>query len=123
MKNNDSKTKTFLLGALIGGTIGAVTALLFAPKSGRELRRDIVDTTTEMYDKTTDLLNESKQKFENLKDAAKRQADSLLHKASEFYEDVNGQIATSTESIQQRFESLKDAAKTGAEVFKTELKQ
>jgi len=31
----------FLLGALAGGLLGSITALLFAPKSGKELRGDI----------------------------------------------------------------------------------
>ena len=31
----------FLKGLLLGGTIGAVLALLYAPKSGREMREDI----------------------------------------------------------------------------------
>ncbi|MGH2119773.1 YtxH domain-containing protein, partial [Aerococcus sp. L_32] len=34
-------TGSFLLGAIIGGTAGAVAALLFAPKSGREFRDDL----------------------------------------------------------------------------------
>ncbi|MCL2039654.1 MAG: YtxH domain-containing protein [Bacteroidetes bacterium] len=123
MKDDTSKVKTFLLGALIGGTVGAVTALLFAPKSGRELRRDIVDSTTDMYDKANDLIQEAKQKTNNIVDSVKRQADSFLHKVGDYYEDANGQISTSTESVQQRFESLKDAARTGADAFKTELKK
>ncbi|MBD2867525.1 YtxH domain-containing protein [Paenibacillus arenilitoris] len=35
------QTKGFLLGALAGGVIGSVTALLLAPKAGKELRQDI----------------------------------------------------------------------------------
>ncbi|MDQ4121114.1 MAG: YtxH domain-containing protein [Acidobacteriota bacterium] len=35
---------------LIGGGIGAVVALLFAPKSGAELREDIADTTRKGVD-------------------------------------------------------------------------
>ena len=123
MRDNNSKAKTFLLGALIGGAVGAVTALLFAPKSGKELRRDIVDSTTEMYDKANDLIQESKQKAQNIIESAKRQADSILYRTSEFANDANDHIATSTESVQQRFESLKDAAKTGSEALKAELKK
>ncbi len=33
----------FFIGAFVGGLIGAVLALLFAPKSGVELRQDIID--------------------------------------------------------------------------------
>ena len=123
MRNNDSKAKTFLLGALFGGVIGAATALLFAPKSGKELRRDIADTTADMYDKATDLVIESKQKAQHFIDSAKQQADSILHKTSDYFNDVNEQITTSTESVQQRFEHLKDAAKASSEVFKSELKK
>ncbi|MFD2046358.1 YtxH domain-containing protein [Ornithinibacillus salinisoli] len=34
-------SKDFLIGTLIGGAVGASLALLFAPKSGKELRGDI----------------------------------------------------------------------------------
>ena len=36
-----SKSGGFLLGAFIGASAAAVTALLFAPKSGKELREDL----------------------------------------------------------------------------------
>ena len=36
---------------LIGAGIGATLALLFAPKSGRELRRDIADASKKTYRK------------------------------------------------------------------------
>jgi len=35
------KALNFTLGALIGGVIGAVTALLYAPSSGKALRLDL----------------------------------------------------------------------------------
>ena len=123
MRDNNSKAKTFLLGALIGGAVGAVTALLFAPKRGRELRQDIIDSTNEMYDKAADLVNEGKQKAQHIIDTAKKQADNILNKTSEFYDDASDRITASTESVQQRFENLKDAAKSGAEAFKSELKK
>lgn len=37
------QTKGFLLGALAGGVVGSITALLLAPKPGKELRQDISD--------------------------------------------------------------------------------
>lgn len=39
------KTVSFLIGATIGGIIGAAAALLFAPLSGRDLRIQIGDRT------------------------------------------------------------------------------
>ncbi len=37
------RTLSFFVGALVGGLIGAITALLLAPSSGRELRAQISD--------------------------------------------------------------------------------
>lgn len=37
------RTLSFCVGTLVGGLIGAITALLFAPSSGRELRTQISD--------------------------------------------------------------------------------
>ena len=47
--DNISTRLTYLL---IGGGIGAVIALLFAPKSGHELRGDIADATRKGIDRS-----------------------------------------------------------------------
>ncbi|MGV3487537.1 MAG: YtxH domain-containing protein [Tuberibacillus sp.] len=39
-KDKSTNTGSFILGAVIGGLVGAATALLLAPKSGKELRGD-----------------------------------------------------------------------------------
>ncbi len=53
--SNKKAVKSFLWGTLAGAITGAVTALLFAPKSGRELRGDISDTALKVGEKTADL--------------------------------------------------------------------
>jgi gas vesicle protein len=45
--------KTFVIGAVVGGVLGAVTALLLAPKSGKELRADISEQAGAIGEKTT----------------------------------------------------------------------
>src|SRR5690606_3572529 len=47
-----SETKQAIKGIFIGGVIGAAAALLLAPKSGRELRKDIRDRYSTVQDKT-----------------------------------------------------------------------
>lgn len=42
-----------LLGLLIGGLAGVVTALLLAPQSGKQTRDQIEDATIELRDRTT----------------------------------------------------------------------
>ena len=44
-QDRGDSVSTRLTYLLIGGGIGAVIALLFAPKSGQELREDIADAT------------------------------------------------------------------------------
>src|SRR5215212_3065434 len=51
-RQGGSDVSTRLTYLLIGGGIGAVLALLFAPKSGTELRGDIADVTRKGIDKT-----------------------------------------------------------------------
>ena len=51
-RRGGSDVSTRLTYLLIGGGIGAVLALLFAPKSGSELRGDIADVTRKGIDKT-----------------------------------------------------------------------
>lgn len=46
----------FLAGAVVGGLAGAVLALLFAPKSGKELRRDLADTSEDLIAKAKEML-------------------------------------------------------------------
>ncbi|HKP72425.1 MAG TPA: YtxH domain-containing protein, partial [Pyrinomonadaceae bacterium] len=43
---------------LLGGAVGALAALLFAPKSGRELRGDIADVTRQGVDRARERAGE-----------------------------------------------------------------
>jgi len=55
-QNRKEKSQNnFLLGALIGGLAGAAAALLFTPKSGKELRNSINQQTDTLKDRTVHL--------------------------------------------------------------------
>ena len=96
MSNNtdvvNSYTKGFFLGTLIGGAAGAIVALLLAPKSGRELRRDIADKSGEIYgkaadyledaqDEVRDIVNQGRAKVGRIVSGAKKQTESILASA------------------------------------------
>ncbi len=55
MNKEKSKTGMKLSYSLIGGGIGVILALLFAPKAGDELRSDIADATRKGMNKTEGL--------------------------------------------------------------------
>lgn len=47
--------KSFLFGAVSGAALGAAAALLFAPKPGKALRKDLADTAQFVGAKTADI--------------------------------------------------------------------
>ncbi len=69
--------KGFLIGTLFGGLVGGMTALLFAPKAGHKLRKDIARKCCEVSDKTQDLVC-----------GVSDQAKQLVEKAREIAEDA-----------------------------------
>ncbi|WP_256760029.1 YtxH domain-containing protein [Cohnella sp. WQ 127256] len=63
---NKKAVKSFLWGTLTGAIAGAVTALLFAPKPGRELRGDIAETAQKVGEKTVDLSRQAGSAVQSL---------------------------------------------------------
>ena len=72
----------FFKGFLFGGLIGAVAALLLAPKTGREMREDISRRSRELKDdveleleqavkRAEEILAENQQRLENFKNETK----------------------------------------------------
>jgi len=57
------KVRTVLVPFLAGGLMGAGVALLLAPKSGRELRKDIRDLAASTGDTITTTVEKGKQLY------------------------------------------------------------
>ena len=51
---SDNDGGNFLAGFLVGATIGAIAALLLAPKSGRELREALTEEGRKLRDRAVD---------------------------------------------------------------------
>jgi gas vesicle protein len=71
---------------LVGAGIGAVLALLFAPKSGEELRSDIADATRKGIDKSKEAAQQLGAKASEYYDATRAKAGELYDTAGEYYE-------------------------------------
>ena len=74
----DDSTSNKLTYLLIGGSIGAILALLFAPKSGQELRGDIADATRKGIDR-------SREAAQQLGDRAGEYYEATRDRAAELY--------------------------------------
>ncbi|MCX2836662.1 MULTISPECIES: YtxH domain-containing protein [Salinimicrobium] len=67
------KTGKILAGILSGAAVGAIAALLFAPKKGSETRKDIADRGNEY-------LYGAKSKYNDLSDNLSHRYDSVKSK-------------------------------------------
>ncbi len=136
MSSQDNFARGMLIGTLIGGAIGAVTALLFAPKSGVELRADIAKKSNELYDNALDIygdvernlsrvvintVNQGKEKAEGIVSTARNEAEKLLKNAESILKDAKSKASSAKEQVEERIADLRDAAKASAETFKAEL--
>jgi gas vesicle protein len=112
-------------------------ALLFAPKSGRELRSDISDMTTDYIDKAGDMLNsateraqqivnDGRTRAERIIDDARERAATLLSDAENIVNEAKAKATSTTgkmtTDVKDGAAKLADAAKAGTEAFKQELR-
>lgn len=87
-QNSNIDTKDFLIGTLIGGIVGATTALLLAPKTGKELRTDLNDQALQLKDKSSEVATMAKEKSSNLAQSVSTQTSQAANKVKEFSNNV-----------------------------------
>jgi gas vesicle protein len=94
-ERDETSAATKLTYLLVGGGIGAILALLFAPKSGVELRGDIADATRKGIEK-------SKEAAAQLQDKAGEYYEVTRDKAGEIYQTATekaGEIGQKAKSV------------------------
>ncbi len=88
------QSKGFLLGALAGGVVGSITALLLAPKPGKELRQDISAQAQKVSDTTVRVagqVSDTTGRFaRQIGDQAAQFADKTKQAASSVVSSVRG---------------------------------
>ena len=97
-ENNISTRLTYLL---IGGGIGAVLALLFAPKSGQELRGDIADATRKGIDKSREAAQQLGGRAGEYYEQTRERAGELYSQASEKASGLYSQAAEKVGEVAQ----------------------
>lgn len=110
---------------LIGAGIGAITALLFAPKAGSELRADIADATRKGLDQARDTgrdlgerANEYYQTgFERASDLANRSRDAVSDIANRSRETVSELSERSKDLINRQKSQIAAALEAGKQGY------
>ena len=115
--DNLSTRLTYLL---IGGGIGAVLALLFAPKSGHELRGDIADATRKGIDR-------SREAATQIGDRAGEYYETTRERASELYSTASekvGEVArTARETAARQTGTVAAAIDAGKKAYQEEKRK
>ena len=119
-EREEASAATKLTYLLVGGGIGAILALLFAPKSGEELRGDIADVTRKGIEK-------GKEVGSQLQDKAGDYYEVSREKASEFYQTAQekaGDLAESAKAVAARTANPFSAAiEAGKEAYTEEKRK
>lgn len=124
----EETTKDLAIGSLVGGVVGIVAGLLLAPKSGDELRQDIVDTYEDLTEKTQDaadqLTKRGKLAAKNVQsqvgdwfDFAKQIAEQLTSQLSNKGEEVAEKGKQKIQSTSNRINDVLEWAALGARVW------
>jgi gas vesicle protein len=87
-ERDDASATTKLTYLLIGGSIGAILALLFAPKSGQELREDIADATKKGLEKGREAAAQLQERAGEYYEVTRERAGEIYHSAQEKAEDL-----------------------------------
>ena len=122
--SEEKMAKGLIIGFLSGAVVGGVIALLYAPKSGKELRNDLkikgeeIAENVEEYLKDAQvkakaLINEGKEKSAHLISEAKVKAEGLLQDAEQIMSDAKKKVG-------DEGTKLKTAVKAGIDAYKEE---
>lgn len=137
-ENGNINAKDFIIGALVGSIVGAATALLLAPKSGKELREDLNEQAIILREKTGQFKDTAIEKGNQIASTAKEktnewsqmiqlQSNELKNKMKSLRaqdQDQNSQpaeeeVAVDEEgNIEEKLEAAKKALDEAEENFK-----
>ena len=114
----------FLKGMLIGGVIGVVVGILYAPKSGKETREEIGRKAEELVAKAREeyeqALEKSRKTYESAVTRLKKIEEAAREKVGELEAKAGTMVEKGKESLEDNKSRLKRAIDAGVEAFKEE---
>ncbi|NWF76313.1 MAG: YtxH domain-containing protein [Nitrospirae bacterium] len=92
---------------LLGGLIGAVIALLYAPKSGRETRKDISKVARRVKKETSELIDDTIDNIHDFAGSIKDKVSDIIERGVELSESAKKEILKNLEHGQKVIEKQK----------------
>jgi gas vesicle protein len=93
----------FLKGLLIGGALGALAGILFAPKSGKELRSDIKKKGNEIIKDGKEIYADASAKAKEIYAEVKHQAKDWKRDAEDAGEKMAGEVHEKVGQVKKVF--------------------
>ncbi len=130
-RDSGDNISTRLTYLLIGGGIGAVIALLFAPKSGHELRGDLADATRKGIDRSREAAQQLGERagtyYETGRERAAEYYTQAADKASEIYtqaaEKVGEVAQTARDTASRQTSTVAAAIDAGKKAYQEEKRK
>jgi gas vesicle protein len=119
-RESGDSISTRLTYLLIGGGIGAVLALLFAPKSGQELRGDIADATRKGIDRSREAAQQLGERAGEYYEATRGRASELYAQAAEKVSEVT---QTAREAAARQTGTVAAAIDAGKKAYQEEKRK
>ena len=92
MSENNNELGSFLAGFVIGGLVGAATALILAPQSGQETRTQIVDKSKELREQSGERLQQYRDLADSRSQEYRERATSAVTTARDRLQETSGPV-------------------------------
>src|SRR5699024_2244697 len=122
-----SRAEGFILGAVVGAATASIASLLFAPKSGKDLRKDISEGTSKTLEQADDYLDAAKQKGSQMVEDVEKSASEYFNLVGNKTDDASSKtkklFKRKTDEVEDKVEettdSLKDKYKDKGQKYNT----
>ena len=108
MDDRDNDFGAFLAGFVIGGLVGAATALILAPQSGQATRQQIIDMSS-------DLRSSADEHTREYRDKAGTLISDTRERAQQLTEQVQDQVRIVLDAGKEQAEQAAENLNNGAE--------
>lgn len=114
MSDNNNDLGAFLAGFVIGGLVGAATALILAPQSGEQTRMQIAN-------RSQDLRESGEERVRHYRDVAGNYTQEYVDKAEHVLDNTRERVQEAGEQVQERARIVLDSGKERAAQVKEQV--
>jgi len=105
MYREDQSGASFMLGIMTGALIGAGVALLFAPRTGQEMRQQLGEQYRGLADRAGQTAQTIREGAQNLRDSAQNLREQGRERVQRFADQLSDRVSPSTEGATNEYRS------------------